>query len=97
MMAGVPSREMVALGCRWCADCGLGSLRHSERVQGAEHTDFKPAGINGASWKHFRPAIDFAFSCPIPVPIGMSLPNFCPDTCCHELSVRGKEHPALTQ
>lgn len=95
MVAGVPSREMVALGFRQCAEWGLASLRHSERVQGAEHTDFTPAGINGAAWKHFRPAV--ASSCPIPVPFGMSLPNFCPDACCHELSVRGKEHPALTQ
>lgn len=39
MMAGIPGRENMALGCRQHAEWGFGSLRHSEKVLGAEHTD----------------------------------------------------------
>lgn len=39
MMAGIPGRENTALGCRQPAEWGFDSLRHSEKVLGAEHTD----------------------------------------------------------
>lgn len=69
---------------------GAPSQRCEARTAASRNT-----GINGACWKHFRPAADFPSSCPIPVTvlICMNLPDSCPGTCCHSLSVRGKERP----